>query len=51
MAPRNLQTEPAADEPVGDKTDQLSPLGEMPDEAETEEMEAPVEWRDPWRDH
>lgn len=51
MAPRKQQTEPVVDEAVGDKTDQLSPLGEMPDEAETEEMEAPVEWRDPWREH
>ncbi len=50
MGPRN-QTEPALDELVGDKTDQLSQLGELPDEAETEEMEAPVEWRDPWRDN
>ena len=50
MAPRNLETDPPA-EPVGDKTDQLSPPGEMADEAETEEMDAPVEWRDPWREH
>ena len=48
MAPRNQETEPAADEAVGDKTDQLSQIGEMSDDAETEEMEAPVEWRDPW---
>jgi len=49
MAPRN-QTDPAMDELVGDKTDQLSELGEQADEAETEEMEPPAEWRDPWRD-
>jgi hypothetical protein len=51
MAPRRLETDPAADSCVGDKTDQLSELGEGPDEAETEEMEAPVEWIDPWREH
>jgi len=50
MAPRRLETDPAGDSLVGDKTDQLSELGEGPDEAETEEMEAPVEWIDPWRD-
>jgi hypothetical protein len=49
MAPRN-QTEPAMDVLVGDKTDQLDPIGEA-DDAETEEMETPVEWRDPWRDN
>jgi hypothetical protein len=48
MAPRNLETDPAADELVGDKTDQL--IGE-PDEAETEERDAPIEWADPWADH
>ena len=50
MAPRNLETDPAADELVGDKTDKLSHIGE-PDEAETEEMEAPIEWADPWAEH
>ncbi|HEU5060458.1 MAG TPA: hypothetical protein VFU21_28200 [Kofleriaceae bacterium] len=49
MGPRN-QTDPAMDDLVGDKTDQLSEIGD-PDEAETEEMETPVEWLDPWRDH
>ena len=49
MGPRN-QTNPATDELIGDQTDQLESVGELPDEAETEEMEAPVEWRDPWRD-
>lgn len=50
MGHRHLQTEPPADL-VGDVTDQLSELGEMPDEAETEEMDAPVEWLDPWREN
>ncbi len=50
MAPRT-QTDPAMDELSGDKTDQLIQLGELPDDAETEEMETPVEWRDPWRDN
>lgn len=51
MPPWNLETDPAADALVGDETDQLFELGETPDEAETEEMEAPVEWIDPWRDN
>lgn len=51
MAPRNLATEPAAsDQLVGDKTDQVFELGEPPDDAETEEMDSPIEWRDPWAD-
>lgn len=50
MGHRHLQTEPPADL-VGDVTDQLSELGEMPDEAETEEMDAPIEWLDPWREN
>ena len=51
MLPRNLETDPALESLVGDETEQILQPGEMPDEAETEEMDAPIDWADPWAEH